>query len=246
MITFICYRIKSLIESLSTISYFLSYICLEYSTIVEDMWDCPNNITVNTEPGERFAHVYWTVPTVPDGYTQISDHEPGSEFPIGSTQVHYYLAQDSSTDHRLACEFKVTILGKCCFYVIQYICVVIWAYIVHIRLVKVCGLAWSCLETTTEIWKIPHYSRVNGIVTWLRVTIEWQLKITFLSSCSNHIILKTLCTWSMRIKTFVFVRHSGLRHFWIRQDYHVLPTMHFASIGISCIGITENSYQFCI
>ena len=145
MITFICYRIKSLIESLSTISYFLSYICLEYSTIVEDMWDCPNNITVNTEPGERFAHVYWTVPTVPDGYTQISDHEPGSEFPIGSTQVHYYLAQDSSTDHRLACEFKVTILGKCCFYVIQYICVVIWAYIVHIRLVKVCGLAWSCL-----------------------------------------------------------------------------------------------------
>ncbi|XP_072022110.1 uncharacterized protein [Amphiura filiformis] len=74
--------------------------------------DCPNNITVSTEPEENFAHVYWTIPTVPDGYTQISDHNPGDEFEIGSVQVHYYLARDSSSDHILACEFKVTVLDE--------------------------------------------------------------------------------------------------------------------------------------
>ena len=51
-----------------------------------------SNITQSTEPGQSFAIVTWTAPTVTDNsgsYTLTSTYTSGSSFTIGTTRVTY-------------------------------------------------------------------------------------------------------------------------------------------------------------
>lgn len=73
--------------------------------------NCPDNITVSTDPGKRTATVNWTAPTIITDNCSAptynlpnltASHNPGQKFLLGSTEVEY-----SAGD--LNCTFTVTV-----------------------------------------------------------------------------------------------------------------------------------------
>lgn len=74
--------------------------------------DVPDDIAVDTDPGQDSAEVSWTPPTASDNLDgEISDlttsHQPGGRFPLGETTVTY-TANDSSGNEAQA-SFTVTV-----------------------------------------------------------------------------------------------------------------------------------------
>ena len=71
------------------------------------------NLTINTDPGERFAVVTWDEPvTVTDNsgsVTLTSNYQSADTFPIGNTDVEY-IATDQS-GNSAAVEFIVIVKG---------------------------------------------------------------------------------------------------------------------------------------
>ena len=71
------------------------------------------NLTINADPGERFAVVTWNEPdTVTDNsgsFTLTSNYQSRDTFPIGSTDVEY-IATDRSGNFA-AVEFVVIVKG---------------------------------------------------------------------------------------------------------------------------------------
>jgi uncharacterized protein YrzB (UPF0473 family) len=71
---------------------------------------CPDDITVNNDPGSCGANVNWVVPTGSDncGITQLSgDNLPGSFFPIGTTTVNYTVEDAAGLTG--TCSFSITV-----------------------------------------------------------------------------------------------------------------------------------------
>jgi hypothetical protein len=71
---------------------------------------CPDDITVNNDPGECGANVDWTEPTAEDDCclaSFTSTHSPGDFFPLGTTTVTY-TATDCG-DLTATCTFDVTV-----------------------------------------------------------------------------------------------------------------------------------------
>ncbi|XP_071490409.1 hyalin-like [Diadema antillarum] len=72
---------------------------------------CPNDTSVNTGTGNATVTVTWTPPTASDNSgsaTLSSTHNPGDDFPIGSTTVTYN-ASDASSNSVSTCSFVVNV-----------------------------------------------------------------------------------------------------------------------------------------
>ncbi|MDX9881255.1 MAG: choice-of-anchor L domain-containing protein [Prolixibacteraceae bacterium] len=72
--------------------------------------NCPENITVNVEPGLCSANVNWTAPTASDNCevaSFVSDYGPGDSFATGTTTVTY-TATDTN-GNTAVCSFTVTV-----------------------------------------------------------------------------------------------------------------------------------------
>jgi hypothetical protein len=70
----------------------------------------PSDIAADTDPDQNFATVFWTPPTVTDNFdiaTFTASHNPGDQFPIGTTRVTY-TAIDSAGNQTCAC-FNITV-----------------------------------------------------------------------------------------------------------------------------------------
>ncbi|MCK4342298.1 MAG: HYR domain-containing protein [Phycisphaerae bacterium] len=76
---------------------------------------CPEDITVNNDPGLCSAVVTWTPPTAwdnCDGYlTPTGSHTPGDVFPVGTTTVTYNVS-DSCGNDAIECSFDVTVIDN--------------------------------------------------------------------------------------------------------------------------------------
>jgi hypothetical protein len=70
---------------------------------------CPTDISKSTDPGQSTAAVSWTTPAAVDNCTASvsSDHQPGEQFPVGTTSVTY-TATDSG-NQPATCSFSVTV-----------------------------------------------------------------------------------------------------------------------------------------
>ncbi|XP_070537246.1 hyalin-like [Ptychodera flava] len=74
---------------------------------------CPDNIKLNTDPGKPTAIVNWTHPYATDNSQYVfvtSNHQPGTEFDIGSTVVNYNVSDYSGNMD--SCHFNVTVVDK--------------------------------------------------------------------------------------------------------------------------------------
>ncbi|XP_070537273.1 hyalin-like [Ptychodera flava] len=72
---------------------------------------CPDDIEVNTDPGEAIALVNWTDPSTAGSSGSVaitSDYQPGTEFAIGTTIV-FYNASDF-IGNMASCHFNVTVI----------------------------------------------------------------------------------------------------------------------------------------
>uniref|UniRef100_UPI002585C7C5 HYR domain-containing protein n=1 Tax=Algoriphagus sp. TaxID=1872435 RepID=UPI002585C7C5 len=72
--------------------------------------DCPEDFAVNTDPGICGAVVTWIEPTSTDNsgsVTLVSNFEPGSIFPVGTSQVVYIATDDAG--NQSTCTFNVTV-----------------------------------------------------------------------------------------------------------------------------------------
>ncbi|MDN5204999.1 HYR domain-containing protein [Fulvivirgaceae bacterium BMA10] len=86
-----------------------------FDVTVEDNEDpvitgCPSNITISADAGVCTKNVTWTVPTATDNCgvpTLTSTHNPGDNFPLGTTTVTY-TATDAAGNTAL-CSFDVTV-----------------------------------------------------------------------------------------------------------------------------------------
>ncbi|XP_070536967.1 hyalin-like [Ptychodera flava] len=80
---------------------------------LEPPWlsNCPVNITANTEEGSDKVNVSWTAPSASDNSGEnvsvTVSHQPGSFFPLGSTDVSY--SAEDSYGNQAFCSFKVTV-----------------------------------------------------------------------------------------------------------------------------------------
>ncbi|XP_071804899.1 uncharacterized protein [Asterias amurensis] len=88
--------------------------CVFVITIEEDMppefASCPQSTTVSTDPGEAFATVGFSYPRPTDDRSTpilMGSHAPGSQFPLGDTQV-VYTAYDSA-GQSTECVFVITV-----------------------------------------------------------------------------------------------------------------------------------------
>jgi gliding motility-associated-like protein len=71
---------------------------------------CPSNIVQTNDAGECGAIVNWTPPVASDscsGFTVTSSHNPGDNFPLGTTTVTYVVTDVAG--HTDSCSFDVTI-----------------------------------------------------------------------------------------------------------------------------------------
>ena len=85
--------------------------------IAEDMppvfSSCPRSTTVRTKIGEAFANVGFSYPGPTDDRSNpvlMGSHAPGSQFPLGDTEV-VYTAYDSA-GQSTECVFVITVEGK--------------------------------------------------------------------------------------------------------------------------------------
>lgn len=72
--------------------------------------NCPSNISQTNDLGDCGALVSWTPPTASDncsGFTVTSSHDPGDNFPLGTTTVTYVVTDVAG--HTDSCSFDVTI-----------------------------------------------------------------------------------------------------------------------------------------
>ncbi|XP_071804422.1 uncharacterized protein [Asterias amurensis] len=88
--------------------------CVFVITIEEDMppmfSSCPRSTTVKTDPGEAFATVSFSYPGPTDDRSNpvlMGSHAPGTQFPLGDTQV-VYTAYDSA-GQSTECVFVITV-----------------------------------------------------------------------------------------------------------------------------------------
>ncbi|WP_373493499.1 HYR domain-containing protein, partial [Aquiflexum sp.] len=75
--------------------------------------DCPSNITVSNDPDSCDAVVNWTEPTATDNsgtVTLTSNFEPGSVFPVGTTEVKYTATDGAG--NQSTCTFNVTVTDE--------------------------------------------------------------------------------------------------------------------------------------
>lgn len=75
---------------------------------------CLPDLTVSSDP-DCLARVHWSDPAVADDCSSIEisySIEPGSEFPIGTTEV--VITAKDDCDHTSSCIFRVTVEDHCC------------------------------------------------------------------------------------------------------------------------------------
>jgi subtilisin-like proprotein convertase family protein len=94
-------------------------ICV-YTVQVNDVFspiitNCPSNIVVSATPGACQMQVFWQPPTITDfcpGFSVVTSHFPGAQFPVGQTTTVTYTATDGSGNTSV-CSFTVTVNGTC-------------------------------------------------------------------------------------------------------------------------------------
>jgi gliding motility-associated-like protein len=75
---------------------------------------CPGDISVDNDPGNCSAVVFWTEPTATDNCTAqaslvwTKSHSPGNTFPVGNTVVTY-TATDATGNISNTCSFTITV-----------------------------------------------------------------------------------------------------------------------------------------
>ncbi|HMG93291.1 MAG TPA: HYR domain-containing protein [Chryseolinea sp.] len=89
----------------------LSFKVVVNNPTVPEIEGCPGTVTVNSEPNSNSTIVTWDsiTATVTCGDVKVKkSHEPGSNFPIGITQVTYTFTDDAGKSS--ICEFDVHVL----------------------------------------------------------------------------------------------------------------------------------------
>ena len=84
--------------------------------------DCPQSVMETVSLGSSSGIVIWTEPTAVDNAggetTVLRSHEPGTSFPVGTTQV-FYLFRDQN-GNEATCSFAV--IGNGILYLLKSCC----------------------------------------------------------------------------------------------------------------------------
>ena len=82
--------------------------------------NCPSNQNVNTDAGENYATLSWSVPVDSDNQcviSVVSNYNPGDQLPLNSglenTISNTYTATDKSGNIG-TCTFSITVTGNIC------------------------------------------------------------------------------------------------------------------------------------
>ena len=96
----------------TTYRFSIQYICVDKEAPVFGI--CPDNQTLDTQPGQPFAVALWQDPSATDNSGDVSnticDPKSGSKFTIGQTLVTCEAVDDSGNNE--TCNFQIAVEGK--------------------------------------------------------------------------------------------------------------------------------------